>query len=118
MKTSNFVRWGRAKWPGAISIARKPFPWFSGPSYLDLAPPPLLLARAKAGRVTWGQYIDQYLAAVLGWLDPAEVAADLQRLAGDAEPILLCWCGKGKPCHRRIVAAWLGEALGMEVPEL
>jgi hypothetical protein len=30
---------------------------------------------------------------------------------------LLCWEAPGKFCHRRLVAAWLEDALGIDVPE-
>ena len=45
-------------------------------------------------------------------LDPAQVAADLGPNA-----ILLCWEPPGKFCHRRLVAEWLEEHLGVEILE-
>jgi hypothetical protein len=34
------------------------------------------------------------------------------------DTILLCWEAPGKFCRRRLVAAWLEEKLGVQVPEL
>ena len=31
---------------------------------------------------------------------------------------MLCWEPPGKFCHRRLVAKWLEEHLGVDVPEL
>jgi hypothetical protein len=50
---------------------------------------------------------------ILDKLDPQKVFDDL---AEDA--IMLCWEPPGKFCHRRLVAKWLEECLGVTVPEL
>jgi uncharacterized protein (DUF488 family) len=57
-------------------------------------------------------YAIEYLRDVLDKLDPAKV---VEELGFDA--VLLCWEAPGRFCHRRLVAAWLEEALGIEVPE-
>ena len=58
---------------------------------------------------------------ILARLDPEKVVADLTALAGSHEPVLLCF---EKPpftaqnfCHRRMVANWFRETLGLDVPE-
>lgn len=58
---------------------------------------------------------------ILGALDPQQTWDRLHELAGDAEPVLLCF---EKPpftatnwCHRRMVAEWFEKTLGHEVPE-
>jgi hypothetical protein len=68
------------------------------------------------------EYRRLYFGEILGKLDPRQVVADLEDLAGGAEPVLLCW---EKPpltaknwCHRRMVAEWLQDKLGLDVPEL
>ncbi len=50
--------------------------------------------------------------------DPQTVWDELHALAGASEPILLCWEEPGIFCHRRLVAAWLEENLGVTVPEM
>jgi len=50
---------------------------------------------------------------ILDGLDPQEVFEDLGE-----DATLLCWEVPGKFCHRRLVAKWLEEHLGVDVPEL
>jgi hypothetical protein len=68
------------------------------------------------------RYLELYAAEILRPLSPETVARTLHELAGGAEPVLLCW---EKPpftesnwCHRRIVADWLQDTLGLEDPRL
>ncbi|MDI7268516.1 MAG: DUF488 family protein, partial [Myxococcota bacterium] len=71
-----------------------------------------LVEAAKSGTITNDEYERRYRAEVLDGLDPAVVRREL----GD-DAILLCWERPGAACHRRIVARWLEEALGIEVGE-
>ena len=53
--------------------------------------------------------------------DPQATWNELHTLAAGQEPILLCWerlVDPGEFCHRRIVAAWFEEHLGVTVDEL
>lgn len=105
--------------PGRISIAR--FAPRGTPAgfriFKALAP------GAWFNSVTWDEYCRLFAREILGHLDPQQTLEQLQALAGpDAIPTLLCW---EKPpfegenqCHRRLVAAWFGEKLGLDVPEL
>jgi len=47
-------------------------------------------------------------------------ALDAKRVAEDLGPdaILLCWESFNVRCHRRLVAEWLEEKLGIVVPEM
>jgi hypothetical protein len=49
----------------------------------------------------------------LDLLDAKQVAEDL-----GPDAILLCWESFNVRCHRRLVAEWLEEKLGIVVPEL
>lgn len=66
------------------------------------------------------EYVEHY-RTILAELDPQRVFDKLGQLADNTEPILLCW--ERPPfttdnwCHRRIVAEWFGETLGVDVPE-
>jgi hypothetical protein len=102
---------------GRVSIAR--FPPRDTPKgfrvYKALAPGPWFNSVDKP------EYERRY-AEQLAQLDPAQVRADLEGLAGEHEPVLLCW---EKPpfseknwCHRRLVARWLLDTSGLQVPEL
>ena len=84
--------------------------------YRTLAP------RRDMLRLPYGHYRDIFFRDILGPLDPQKVADELQWLAGEFEPVMLCF---EKPpfhasnwCHRRMVAEWFGDTLGLDVPEL
>jgi hypothetical protein len=130
MLTSSFFSY---RGPGRISIARgapRSDPGYR--IYRALAP------GAWFKTVSPREFANLYFNEVLRPLDPKQVAAVLQRLAGDAEPVLLCWEKPPLPavdrwwelqadalaevdisnfCHRRMTAAWLSDALGIEVKE-
>jgi len=112
MKTSYFANRCAAADPGAVAISRGVPRWFEGRVYDPLRPPWELVEQAKSGVITTEEYERRYRADVLGILDPATVRREL----GD-DAILLCWERPGAACHRRIVARWLDEHLGIEVPE-
>ena len=103
--------------PGRISIAR-----FAPRK----APAGYRICRELApgewfNRVDIDEYRARYFREILDQLDPKLMYERLGKLAGGAEPVLLCW---EKPpftrenfCHRRLVADWFERALGIEVPE-
>ena len=107
VKTSYF---GSKLWHGknAVAISRGVPQWYRGRAYKALAPPWDLLRIEDEE-----EYTRRYKREVLSRLDPQKVLEDL----GD-DAILLCWEKPGEFCHRRLVAEWLEEALGIEVPEL
>jgi hypothetical protein len=115
MKTSSFFIY---KGPGRVSIAR--YAPRGTPAgfrvFKALAPGPWFNSVSK------DEYIDRFTREMLAPLDPKATFEALHQLAGDREPVLLCW---EKPpfteknwCHRRIVADWFQMALGIDVPEL
>jgi hypothetical protein len=112
MKTSYFANRVAAADPHAVAICRGVPRWFKGRIYDPLRPSWKLLQEAKDGTISHEDYERRYRAEVLAALDPARVR---QELGDDA--ILLCWERPDAPCHRRLVARWLEEALGIEVPE-
>lgn len=67
------------------------------------------------------KFRERYFREILSVLNPQAVYDHLHKLAGDAEPVLLCWeKDPSKPddwCHRRMVANWFHDALGVNVPE-
>lgn len=104
METSNFWRAGKHYDTVAISIGIPS--WYKGRRCLDLAPSRAML------KMTAEEY-DEHYAAKLARLDPVQI---YNRLGKDA--ILLCWEKPFEKCHRRWVAEWLEEALGIEIPEM
>jgi len=113
MKTSYFANRSAAADPNAVAISRGVPRWFKGRVYDPLRPSWALVEAAKSGKITNAEYERRYRSEVLDGLDPAVVRREL----GD-EAILLCWERPGASCHRRIVARWLEEALGIEVGEV
>jgi hypothetical protein len=71
--------------------------------------------------VSPARFLDLYLE-ILEQLDPAEIYDRLIGLGN--HPVLLCWetpsdCHSGTAwCHRHLVAQWLEDRLGIEVPEV
>ena len=83
----------------------------------DLAPP----------RDAWGKSTEEFRRIYLRGLDAMgadrirDLLADLERRAGKRDLVLLCFEDVRDPeqhCHRRYLAEWLSEHLGMSVPEL
>ena len=106
MFTSYFWRFHLKSDPHLVSIARKTPEWFRGRRYPALAPRSNMLKMDEEG------YRRKY-QLILDRLNPRRVYEDLGE-----EAVLLCWEQPGEFCHRRLVAAWLEEALGVTVPEL
>jgi hypothetical protein len=111
MMTSNFAMHNIMKFQNAVSIARSSR-LFKVRRYPQLIPSRDLFTKYLAGILNEMEYAMEYHRDVLYKLDPVKV---FQELGSDA--VLLCWEPPGKFCHRRLVAAWLEEALGIEVPE-
>ena len=114
MKTASFFTYAG---PGRISIAR--YAPRGTPAGFRIYQP--LNPTAPMLKLDRAEYEPLYLAILAG-LDPRQVWDNLHRLAGDAEPVLLCW--ERPPftvtnwCHRRMVADWFEQALDVEVPEV
>ena len=107
METSYF-----AKYRGnmGVSIARSTPSWFTGKRYSPLMPPWDLIKGYKNGAVPEEEYAKIY-NKLLDDLDPQEVYLRLQ------DRVLLCWEKPGDFCHRRLVADWIQQKTGNEVPE-
>lgn len=106
MFTSNFAR--SSNHPDAVAISQGVPRWYTGRRYIKLSPSRELL------KITDDDlYTKRYKAEVLALLDPKEVYRELGENA-----ILLCWEKAGDFCHRRLVAEWLEQALGIDVPEI
>ncbi len=117
MKTSSFYLYSGT---GRISIARTaPRRVAAGfKIYRALAPGAWLFEPAYKDYAT---YRERYFREILVPLDPQKIWDDFHALTDGYEPILLCHEHLRKPsewCHRRMVAEWLEQALGVEVPEM
>ena len=108
MKTSYFAKYNGKK---GISIALKAPPYFKGESYEDLFPKWWFLKQYKENHDE-NTFIMCYYIEVLEKLNPQKVYDDL------SDKIILCWEKSGTFCHRRVVAEWLQQTLGVYIPEL
>jgi hypothetical protein len=115
MKTSYYHRAKAIGVEGIISISRStPFWMGKIPKYPTLAPGPWFKAVDR-------QEYEQLYTEILNSLDPQVVWDELHNLVFPNEPILLCWEALKKEdqfCHRRFVAAWFTEHLGVSLLEV
>ena len=67
------------------------------------------------------RYREIYFLDIVGPLHAQTVWDELHELAGGAEPVLLCWeqppFSAANWCHRRIVAEWFADKLGVDIAE-
>ena len=103
--TSNFAKSGKHQ--DAVAISQGVPRFYRVKRYMPLAPPRRLL-KAKDPELFDREYRKQ-----LELLDAKQVAEELGPNA-----VLLCWEAFNVRCHRRLVAEWLEEKLGIVVPEL
>ena len=117
MKTASFIAY---KGPGRVCIAR----WAPRGTPAGFRIYKLLAPRRDMLKLECEPYRRIYFEDILGKLDPQQVSDDLHELAGDAEPVLLCWekqadIEAGKTyCHRHMVAEWFKAHLDIDVPEI
>mgnify|MGYP001560619256 CR=1 FL=1 len=111
MNTSYFTRMKEIPLHSRVAISHSVPKWYRGRRYMPLAPTREMIALAKMGRE--GDYALQYIAHILKKLDPEQVITDL-----GTDTTLLCWEAPGKFCHRYMVARWLNNWLGIDVPEM
>jgi len=98
--------------PNAISIAAKSPDFYTGRVYLPLAPTWDIFSEYQKNHDIH-IYTERYICEILAPLDAQQLFDDLGRYS-----ILLCWEAPDKFCHRRIVAKWLEDSLGVKIPEL
>jgi hypothetical protein len=108
MKTSCFKYY-----TGEMGVAiclYPPIDW-SGLRFPALEPERDIFFAIKNGQITQKEYEKLYRENTLGRLDPQTILNMFDK------NVLLCWEDPGEFCHRRIVAKWIEESLGIEVPE-
>ncbi|MBW2309418.1 MAG: hypothetical protein JRG73_21075 [Deltaproteobacteria bacterium] len=102
----------------AVAISRGVPGWYEGRRYEPLAPLGWMVSMIKSA-APWqrekaqARFAVAYGRNILEHLDPEDVLVHL----GDGA-VLLCWEEPGEFCHRRIVAKWLREELGIRVDEV
>lgn len=94
--------------PKAVGISVGLPKGYRGRTYQKLAPTRQMLKIQSEET-----YTEMFTTHILSRLNPEQVAQEL----GDGS-IMLCWEKPGEFCHRRLVAEWMENALGIVVPEL
>lgn len=115
MKTSYFANLKNVSNP--LSISGKAPDWYTGPQCKILAPKWEFFNDYKNGVITADEYTDQFYKLVLKPLNVYDTYHMLIKEYGE-DVTLLCYEKPGQFCHRRIVATWFEEGLGVDVPEL
>lgn len=115
MYTSNFASIERVAVP--LSISRIPPTWYTGPCELRLAPSTQLLADYKRGLIGRPEYVTRFTDETLAPLDPAQLYAELVERYGRSVT-LLCYEPPMSFCHRRLVAKWFEDNVGVDVWEV
>ena len=118
MKTSyyfsNRIRDPELKLIGISNSYPKGLDWLQNMrQYKPLCPGWKLVHKVKSGAISRSEYEYLYQEQILSRLDPEEVFSELGE-----DAILLCWEKPGLFCHRRIVARWFYDNLGIKVNEL
>lgn len=88
-----------------VAICRGVPKWFTGAVEQRLAPTWAMLRMSR-------EEYDRAFRKILSRLDPKEIYESLGENA-----VLLCYEKPNEWCHRRLVAEWLEENLGIVVPE-
>lgn len=100
--------------PNAFSISAKAPDFYTGKSYKLLAPTWEIITAVKNGKISELQYIEQYMNLLFDrGVTPEQILNDLPENA-----ILLCYEKSGDFCHRRIVAKWIEQEMGIAIKEL
>lgn len=115
MQTSYFKNLMAVRNP--LSISGRAPDWYTGPQYKVLAPKVGFFTEYKKGLIDAEGYTREFYRLVLNPLDPQHVYDHLTSTYGE-DVTLLCYELPGEFCHRRLVAGWLENRLGIEVPEL
>ena len=117
MKTSNYFTYSGT---GRISVSRS-VPRNTPAGYRlfkKLAPGTWLYERQY--KFDQQAYRERYFREVLEPLNAREIYDTLCALTAPHEPVLLCWEDLTQPeqwCHRRMIAQWFEQELGICVPE-
>ena len=100
-----------------ISICGKAPDWYKGIQYKALAPKYWFFKKYKEdGDAEF--YTLAFQKDVCDALNVSTTLLDLQKLAGDKIPCLLCYEKPGDFCHRHIVAEWIKNNSNIKVEEL
>lgn len=108
MKTSSYKRYTGSE---GVSISIYPPNGFSGIQFLSLAPDKDTFYAKKNNEIDEEEFERRYRKNTLSKLNAEDIYKRFRN------SVLLCWEPPGTFCHRRIIASWIQEEIGIEVPE-
>ena len=108
MKTSYFAKF---RGDNGCNIAARPIVGWTGKNYPALYPKWYFFKQYKEDHDE-DAYTREYYKVILNNLNPQKVYDDLK------DYVLICYEKPGDFCHRRIVAQWIENELGIVVPEI
>ena len=97
-----------------VGITLYPPKWFYGPNLREVAPTPQIFAISNQPDEV---YNPRFRREVLGKVNPQEFYEKLKQLGHGKDVALCCYEKPDDKCHRFLVAEWLEQNLGIEVPE-
>lgn len=105
--TSYFARMNILQERGicCVSVANSAPQGVTIPRIHEVVPPWELVDAWRRGEISWDGYTERYCAQ-LAKLDKESILNKIRRLGKNVA--LLCWENNDKPCHRHILAEWLG----------
>jgi len=102
-----------SKFPTAVSISASAPDYFRGKRFSVLAPSWEILNAYKEHRIDEEEYARRYLTL----LEERGLTPEGVYHATPPGTILLCYEKPGQFCHRRVLAKWMEDAVGVEIPE-
>jgi uncharacterized protein YeaO (DUF488 family) len=109
--TSNYSRCSNH--PNAVSISASSPDYFTGKHIASLAPTWNMIKLYKIGMLSEKEYTRQYIELL-------EERHENPQAVYNSIPhrtIMLCYEKPGDFCHRRVLARWIEDALGVKIPE-
>ena len=94
-----------------VSIAQFPPRGINIPCFKDLAPTPELLTAYKKGQVDEQAYTNIFVQQLANLPNLTQIKAHLAKYTADQDKslVFVCYEGKGKFCHRHLVAQFFSE---------
>lgn len=109
--TSNYARSGRNS--HAVSISASAPDYYAGEHISSLVPTWHMIREYKSGRMDKEEYSQLYIALMKARNGTAEkIYSTIPH-----ETIMLCYEKPGDFCHRRVLADWIEDELGVKIPE-
>lgn len=97
-----------------VGITLYPPKWFYGYNLREVAPTPQIFAISNQPDEV---YNPRFRREVLAKVDPKAFYEKLKQIGGGRDVALCCYEKPDDKCHRFLVAEWLEQNLGIEVPE-